>query len=81
MEETEAMSEIVREQFVSGPLPDRALIFHSWADCPGMIVSEQVGPDALALKCAECGAIVGRVEPGLLDELLALVPGAGAVNS
>lgn len=55
-------------------LQERALLFHSWASCPGLIVSELVGPDALSLTCAECGKEVGRVEPGLLDEFLALVP-------
>jgi hypothetical protein len=59
-------------------LQDRILLFHSWASCPGLIVSELVGPEALSLKCAECGHEVGRVEPGLLDEFLALVPTATA---
>lgn len=62
------------------PLQDRARLFHSWAECPGQIVSTLVGPEALSLTCAECGQEVGRVEPGLLDEFLALVPAAAAVS-
>jgi hypothetical protein len=57
-----------------GALQDRVLLFHSWAECPGLITSTRVGPDALALRCAECGVIVGRIEPGMLEELLAFFP-------
>jgi hypothetical protein len=54
-------------------LQDRALLFHSWASCPGLIVSTFVGPESISLTCAECGREVGRLEPGMLDEFLALL--------
>jgi hypothetical protein len=62
------------------PLLDRVLVFHTYADCPGVIRSvgrSVADPNApagmLTLICTECGATVGAIEAGLLDQFLSLI--------
>jgi hypothetical protein len=45
-------------------LEDAALIFHD--PCPGLIVSNDAGE----LRCAECSAIVGQVQPAVLQAII-----------
>jgi hypothetical protein len=46
-------------------LEDAALIFHE-TDCSGVIASKESGD----LVCAECGEVVGRVQPKVLAEIV-----------
>ena len=50
-------------------LEDVAMLFHDFADCPGIITSHEDG----WLVCAECGKPVGQVEPGLLAQMIDLL--------
>lgn len=63
---------------MSDALVDRVLIFHNYADCPGVITGEpKAGLPILRLSCAECGKDVGLIDAGVLEQLLSLIPGAG----
>jgi hypothetical protein len=69
---------------MTGTLTDHVLLFHEYftpigasAPCPGIITSEpKAGIPVLRLYCVECGKDVGLIEIGLLEEFLALIPGA-----
>jgi hypothetical protein len=65
----------LRAHYLNPPAIVPTLGSHAWAGCEGLIAAEQVGPDAMELRCMECGAVVGRIAPQLLGPL-ALAAGA-----
>ena len=46
---------------------------HAGGDCCGCIVVEINGSDA-ELRCNECGAVVGVINVGILQDLVSLIP-------
>lgn len=49
-------------------LQDVVLVFHE-PDCPGLIVSDDNG----RLACSECAESVGKVDPRVLSQLIAVL--------
>jgi hypothetical protein len=54
-------------------IQDKLRVFHDYADCRGIIVSTDQGGET-TLKCAECGKKVGKLDAGLLNQLIEQIP-------